>query len=47
LKTDGNAIVRDLVAELDRNGARLPESTRFVMRSAAAGVLMLIREAEK
>lgn len=44
---DGNAIVRDLTSELERSGPQLPESTRFVMRWAAAQVLMLVREAEK
>ncbi|MGF6854359.1 hypothetical protein OKW29_003246 [Paraburkholderia sp. CI3] len=36
-KADGNVIVRDIVAELERSGVRLPESTKFVLRSAAAG----------
>lgn len=44
---DGNAIVRDLVNELERSGPRLPESTRFAMRMAAAHVLMLLQETPK
>lgn len=47
LKVDGNAIVRDLVDELERSGPRLPESTRNVLRLAAARVLMLLSEAPK
>lgn len=47
LKADGNAIVRDIVDELNRSGARLPESTRNALRSAAARVLVLLWEQQK
>ncbi|MCA8435353.1 hypothetical protein [Burkholderia seminalis] len=47
IKADGNEIVRELVDELSRSGARMPESTRDVLRHAAAQVLLLLREVSK
>jgi hypothetical protein len=47
VRADGNAIVREIVDELNRNGARLPESTCLVLRRAAARVLMSLEEPPK
>lgn len=43
---DGNEVVQRIVGELERSGSHMPESTKFVLRSAAAAVLLLM-EASK
>lgn len=41
---DGDAVVRAIVKELESAGGRMPESTKFVLRSTAAAVLLLTEQ---